>query len=262
MASAMSAVCIARIWVRFSRSIAARWLLTSRFDHITSLVIQMPKGLFAHTRSALVIAASISSLSGTTWVTRPVCSASRASKMRPVSRSSCARAAPTSRGSSQLTPMSQPDRPIRTNATLNRADSAAIRMSAPSTTARPPPGGGSVDGRDYGLADRSHVWDQLGDLLLDVQELVDIAHRLAGRYGSISAEIEPSAEAAAGAGDDGDPTVRVGVDFVECLVQADDQVPVHGVELLGPVQRDDRYVWSRVVEQHRVAHGSSLYEQF
>ena len=69
-------------------------------------------------------------------------SASSASKMRPVNMSSWARATPTTRGSNQLVPMSQADRPMRMNAALKRAERAAIRMSEPSTSARPPPAAG------------------------------------------------------------------------------------------------------------------------
>ena len=60
--------------------------------------------------------------SGTTRVTSPMRSASAASISRPVSSSSNARDAPMSRGSIHDTPMSQPDRPTRMNATLKRAD--------------------------------------------------------------------------------------------------------------------------------------------
>jgi len=66
-------------------------------------------------------------------------SASSAPMMRPVSMSSQAREAPIRRGRSQLTPMSQPEMPSRTKATLKRADDAAIRMSLASANARPPP---------------------------------------------------------------------------------------------------------------------------
>ena len=47
-----------------------------------------------------------------------------------------------SRGSIQLTPMSQPDRPMRTKATLKRAEVAHTRTSAPSASANPPPAAG------------------------------------------------------------------------------------------------------------------------
>ena len=64
--------------------------------------------------------------------------------MRPVSMSSQARDAPMRRGSSQLTPMSQPERPMRTKATLNRAVAAAMRMSLASARASPPPAAGPL----------------------------------------------------------------------------------------------------------------------
>ena len=62
--------------------------------------------------------------------------------IRPVSISSQARDAPINRGSSQLTPMSQPESPRRTKATLKRADEAAMRMSLARARARPPPAAG------------------------------------------------------------------------------------------------------------------------
>jgi hypothetical protein len=48
-----------------------------------------------------------------------------------------ARDMPTQRGSSQLTPMSQLDMPTRTNAELNAAERAAMRISAASAMPRP-----------------------------------------------------------------------------------------------------------------------------
>src|SRR6266540_3564589 len=114
----------------------------SSADHITSFVIHTPNGLFATMSSAVSRAASTTAPSGTTRTTRPIRSASSASISRPVSISSHARDAPTSRGSIQLTPMSQPDSPMRTNATLNRADCAAMRMSDPRARANPPPAAG------------------------------------------------------------------------------------------------------------------------
>ena len=44
-----------------------------------------------------------------------------------------------SRGRIQLVPMSHADSPTLMNATLNRADAAAMRMSEPSVSASPPP---------------------------------------------------------------------------------------------------------------------------
>ena len=77
-------------------------------------------------------------------MTSPITRASSASNSRPVSISSCARAAPISRGRSQLVPMSQADRPMRTKAALKRAVVVAMRMSDPSTSANPPPVAGPL----------------------------------------------------------------------------------------------------------------------
>jgi hypothetical protein len=82
-----------------------------------------------------------------------------------VSISSCARDAPTRRGSSQLVPMSQADSPMRMNAALNFADRAASRMSLPSTSANPS-AGGTVHGGDHRLRQRAHLRDQRRDVLL------------------------------------------------------------------------------------------------
>ena len=75
----------------------------------------------------------------TTELTSPMSPASAAATNRPVSSSSNDRDAPTILGSSQLTPMSQPDRPTRTNAALKRAERSHSRMSLASASASPPP---------------------------------------------------------------------------------------------------------------------------
>ncbi len=72
-------------------------------------------------------------------MTSPIRSASAASANRPVSISSYARDAPINRGRIQLVPMSHAESPTLMNATLNRADAAAMRMSLPSVSASPPP---------------------------------------------------------------------------------------------------------------------------
>ena len=69
--------------------------------------------------------AARSASSSTTSATSPIRSASSASTRRPVSMSSCDREAPTSRGSNQLTAMSQFDTPMFTNATRKTALCAA-----------------------------------------------------------------------------------------------------------------------------------------
>ena len=109
-------------WVRFSRSMPAWRLPISSWLHMTSFVMRTPNGLLPTISSAVSQrGVDAPSPSGTTRVTRPMRSASAASMRRPVSSSSNARDAPIRRGSSHDTPMSQPDRPMRTNATLKRA---------------------------------------------------------------------------------------------------------------------------------------------
>ena len=131
-------------------------------------------------------------------MTSPIRCASAASKIRPVSISSCACAAPIRRGSSQLVPMSQADRPMRMNAALNRADAAAMRMSEPSTSAKPAAGGRTVDRGDDGLRQRAQVRDQRGDVLLHGEARLRAAEALGVRAPAVAAEVEPGAEAAPG----------------------------------------------------------------
>ncbi|CAB4571131.1 unannotated protein [freshwater metagenome] len=127
---------------RFSMSMAACKPGISKADHIPSLVKATPKGVFSITSSAFAYATSNNSDSEMTEVTSPIVRASVASKRRPVNINSWARAAPTNRGKSQLVPMSHADNPIRINAALNRAEVAAIRISDPRTSAKPPPEAG------------------------------------------------------------------------------------------------------------------------
>ena len=106
---------------------------------MTSLVMRTPNGLLPTMSSASASAASTSASSAATDVTSPMRCASVASTKRPVSSSSNARDAPMSRGQEPARPMSHPDRPTLTNATLKRALVAAMRTSLPSASASPPP---------------------------------------------------------------------------------------------------------------------------
>ena len=93
--------------------------------------------------------------------------------MRPVSINSHARLAPINRGSSQLTPMSQPERPTRTNATLNRADVAGDPDIAAECERQPSAGGGTVHGGDDGYRQRPKMGDQRGDVRLRREARLD-----------------------------------------------------------------------------------------
>jgi hypothetical protein len=140
----MSSVREASTWLRFSMAIAACSDGASTLSCSTCLVRRTPKGLLAAISAATPLAASSSRSAATTRLTSPMRSASAASINRPVSISSEAWPKPTTRGSIQDTPTSQPDSPMRTKATLKDASGAAMRTSAASASARPPPEAGPL----------------------------------------------------------------------------------------------------------------------
>ena len=88
---------------------------------------------------AMATARSSTSSSSMTWETSPIRSASSASTLRPVRMISLERDVPTARGRSQLTPSSQPVRPLVMPAPQNTAERPARRMSAPRLRHMPPP---------------------------------------------------------------------------------------------------------------------------
>ncbi len=140
MASCMSPVIDESTCVRFSRSMPAWREPDLELGPHHLLGHADPPRRVGGDEAAVERAASCSSSSGTTRRTSPMRSASPASMMRPVSISSHAREAPISRGRSQLAPMSQPERPRRTKATLKRADAARSGCRSPVRgRGRPPP---------------------------------------------------------------------------------------------------------------------------
>jgi hypothetical protein len=84
-------------------------------------------------------------------------SASAASTMRPVIRISKLRDRPTQRGSSQLTPMSQPVMPTFTKAALKRADCRRIADLGTQRQRQPATVGQAVDGCDHRRAQRAQL---------------------------------------------------------------------------------------------------------
>ena len=98
-----------------------------------ALPIHVPRGVLTMICSARARAASITSPSGTVSRTSPILAASSPSTRRPVSTSSAARAAPTMRWRSQLSPISAPDVPILTNV------STTLRMPQPPAGRHPTP---------------------------------------------------------------------------------------------------------------------------
>ena len=124
-------------------------------------------------------------------------SASSASMMRPVSISSQAREAPISRGSSQLTPMSHPEMPSRTKATLKRADAAGDADVAGQGQGEAPPRRRPVDGGNHGLGQRAQPRDERGDVGLRGEGGLHPPETLRAWRIAVPAEVEPGAEAPA-----------------------------------------------------------------
>src|SRR4051812_33243597 len=144
IASTICPVWTARICVRFSIAIAAAADCASTLWRSTSLVMRTPKGALATISAASSRAASSSWSAATTRLARPMRAASSASTRRPVSISSLACPVPTMRGRKYEVPMSAPETPIFTKATLKRASGAARRTSEASASASPPPAAGPL----------------------------------------------------------------------------------------------------------------------
>ena len=146
--------------------------------------------------------------------------------MRPVSSSSNARDAPIQRGSSHDTPMSQPDRPMRTNATLNRADARCDAHVGRQRERQTAAGGRAVDRGDHGDAQAAQLRHERGDALLEVHAALHAVRgprREAEPAGGEVDQVETGAEAATGAGEDQHPGLVVLAQRVERGVQLVDR---------------------------------------
>ncbi len=143
------------------------------------------------------------------------------------------------------------------NAALNLAERAARRMSEPSTRANPPPAAGPLTAAITGCGSERRCGMRLAISRCTAKpRCVGPRWALCGGVAE-AAEVEPGAEAPAGAGEDHDPGVGIDGDVVERLVQAGDQLGRHGVELgravegdlhdagLGPRDLDDAHVRDR-----------------
>src|SRR5690606_1386607 len=110
--------------------------------------------------------------------------------------------------------------------------------------------GRAVDGGDDGLREPAELLRQLGDAGLGQQPGAGPG-RAGGRGGAGRAvgQVEAGAEAPAGAGQHDDPAGRVVLQLVERVVQLVDEPEAEGVELLGPVQRQDRDVGSGALDE-------------
>ena len=117
--------------------------------------------------------------------------------MRPVSMSSCARAAPMSRGSSQLVPMSQAERPMRMNAALNFAGLGGDADVGAEHERESAAGRRAVHRGDDRLRQRPQVRDERGDVLLHGESRLGRAEALGVGRAPVAAEVEAGAEAPA-----------------------------------------------------------------
>ena len=83
-------------------------------------------------------------------------------------------------------PMSHADRPTLMNATLNRADAAAIADVAAERQRQPAAGRGAVDRRDDRLRLAAEQRDEAGDVLLDPHPRLRAAGSRSGPFGSVT----------------------------------------------------------------------------
>ncbi len=184
-------------------------------------------------------------------------SASSASMIRPVSMSSQALEAPMSRGSSQLTPMSHPEMPSRTKATLNRAEAPAMRMSLARARANPPPAAAPLTAAitGCGMARRRGTKAAMWVWVAKVSSTRSAPVR-AGRL-PVPGEIDPCAEAPTGTGQDHDPARAVVRDGLESFMELSDEHGVHGVQSLWALQGDQCDALSGLIDD-QCGHGTLL----
>ena len=71
-----------------------------------------------------------------------------------------------------------------------------------------------------------------------------------------SSRSAPEQNAVAGTGEDHDPGVVVGAGRLQRLSERDHDVERHGVHALGPVERDQRHVRTRLVDEDEAHDGS------
>ena len=212
------------------------------------MVIQTPNALFAAIARASSIARGSKRSSSTVSDTSPMRSASAASTMRPVNMMSNARDRPTQRGSNQLTPISQPDRPTRTKAALKSADRAAMRISAASASPRPAPLAGPLTAAITGWRNaRKRVTSDAERLLArhPGRGLAELG--AVGRVGG-QAEVEARTEAPAFAGDYEHADLAVPRHLVEQTADLCHGAVGQSIELARAVQPQQRNTRFRMFE--------------
>ena len=195
-----------------------------------------------------------SASSSTAFQIRPHSAAFSAGSGSPVSARPSARAWPTSRGRSQLPPLSG-IRPIAEKLWMNLADLAAMTMSQASAMLAPAPAATPLTRAITGCGKRGERADQRVPVALDRLAEVD---RLARRDRAV-VEVLPGAEAAAGAGQDDHARIaEVGERVAQLLVHRGGEA----VEPVGAVERDPRDAVVQLEVDGLVSHACRLAKEW
>ena len=139
-------------------------------------------------------------------------------------------------------------------AALNIADDAAKRMSEPRTSAKLPPCGGAVNGRDDWLREAPKVRDERSDVLLHGDHLLHWTSRLMTWKCSIARQVEACTKPPPGPRQDHDATVTVCCEIIQYSVELLDEGYVHRVELRWSIEHDlaNTSRWGRYDDLRRV----------
>ena len=139
---------------------------------------------------------------------------------------------------------------------MNRADVAAHAGVGRQGQRHPAAGRGTVHRRDQGLGHRLHAHGQVGERLL---------HLHAGLHRPLTLEggqVVARTEAPTGTGEDDRPARVVALQLIECGVQLLDQLVGHGIEALGPVEREQHDLGSATFDEDSGHRGRGLSVRF
>ena len=168
-------------------------------------------------------------------VARPMRWASSASTRSPRKRISVARPRPTTRGSSQVAPMSAPDRPTLVKRKRKLADRAQTRKSDASAITAPAPAAVPLTPATTGSGTSRRRCTTAPGHARELQELARL-HRHQGADDLL--DVAAGAEAAAGTREQHDLDVVVVLDLGQEVAQVGVDVEGQRVEPLGTRERD------------------------
>ena len=207
-----------------------------------SLAARTASGGMARSAAPSSSAASSGPSAGTTRLTRPIASASRAVIVRPVRISSIARALPIARVS-RCVPPAPGMTPSLISGWPNRASSPATIMSQVIASSQPPPRANPRTAAISGMrvaAIRSQAANRSS------------TRRVTGVWRASSRMSAPAANArVARAGQDDGPAGRVGVERRERVGELVEEVEAQGVEDVRALERDERDALERAVAARR-----------